>query len=250
MILYFSGTGNSRYTAQMIGLVTGDKIVSIKDLLKDGSKELIHSVEPFVFVCPTYGWRIPRIVNAFIRKTRFTGSNKAYFVLTCGGEPGNAAHYAKKLCIDKKFYFLGLAGIVMPENYVAMFEVPDTLQAKAIIKKAIPRILAVAECIKKGQALPHEKVTFIDRQKSGIVNAVFYRFFVKAKGFYSTDACIGCGKCAGLCPLDNIKLVGGKPLWGKCCTHCMACICGCPSAAIEYKNNSKGKPRYFNTEEP
>jgi LysM repeat protein len=42
------------------------------------------------------------------------------------------------------------------------------------------------------------------------------------------------------------KLAEGKPQWGRNCTHCMACICACPSEAIEYKNKSKGKPRYYN----
>ncbi|MDU1855461.1 MAG: flavodoxin, partial [Clostridium baratii] len=29
------------------------------------------------------------------------------------------------------------------------------------------------------------------------------------------------------------------------CTHCMACICGCPVQAIEYKNKTKGRNRYY-----
>ena len=57
-------------------------------------------------------------------------------------------------------------------------------------------------------------------------------------------ACIGCGKCVELCPLNNIHLENGKPVWGKNCTHCMACICYCPKEAIEYGKKSKGKPRY------
>ena len=56
--------------------------------------------------------------------------------------------------------------------------------------------------------------------------------------------CIGCGKCVELCPLNNIHLENGKPLWGKNCTHCMACICYCPKEAIEYGKKSRGKPRY------
>ncbi|AVQ95642.1 4Fe-4S dicluster domain-containing protein [Ethanoligenens harbinense] len=39
-----------------------------------------------------------------------------------------------------------------------------------------------------------------------------------------------------------------RPRWGKNCTHCMACIGACPVGAIEYKNHSKGKRRYYNTE--
>ena len=68
-------------------------------------------------------------------------------------------------------------------------------------------------CIKAGDTAP--------------VNPVFYRFFVKADAFRATDACTGCGRCVELCPLNNVHLKNGKPVWGKNCTHCMACICYC-----------------------
>lgn len=45
-------------------------------------------------------------------------------------------------------------------------------------------------------------------------------------------------------PLSNVKIVEGKPVWGKNCTHCMACICHCPTEAIEYGAKSTGKPRF------
>lgn len=38
----------------------------------------------------------------------------------------------------------------------------------------------------------------------------------------------------------------GGPVWGKRCTHCMACICGCPAEAIEYGKRTVGKRRYYN----
>ena len=59
-----------------------------------------------------------------------------------------------------------------------------------------------------------------------------------------TDACIGCGKCERVCVLKNISIREGRPIWGEECTHCMACICGCPTEAIEYGKRSQGKPRY------
>ena len=69
---------------------------------------------------------------------------------------------------------------------------------------------------------------------------MFYRLFVKAEAFRAEDTCIGCGKCVELCPLNNIHLENGKPVWGK--THCMACICYCPKEAIEYGKKSKNTP--------
>ena len=62
--------------------------------------------------------------------------------------------------------------------------------------------------------------------------------------FRSTSACVGCGKCAAVCVENNIRLRDGRPVWGDRCTHCMACICGCPAGAIEYGRASRGKPRY------
>lgn len=248
MILYFTGTGNSRYVANTIGRITDDKIVSINELMKNGSKDTLKSDKPFIFVCPVYAWRIPKIVEDFIMNTRFSGSNKAYFILTCGDSAGNSVHYAKKICNEKGLELCGFSSVIMPENYIAMFPTPDKIQADEIMRKADPQILNIAERIKDDQPLPNEKITVKGRLKSTIVNPLFYLTSVSARGFYSTNDCTSCGKCAKLCPLNNIAIADRKPHWGQSCTHCMACICGCPSEAIEYKNKSKGKPRYYNKE--
>lgn len=250
MILFFSGTGNSHYVAKLISMVTGDEITSINEMLKNESKQVLKSDQPFIFVCPVYAWRIPRIVDTFIKNANFEGSNKAYFVLTCGDGTGNAVHYAKRTCLEKNLHFMGLASVLMPENYIAMFDVPDEVQAKAIIEKADDHILAIAKLIKSSQLLPLEVGRLGDRLKSSsIVNATFYKAIVSAKGFYSTDACVACERCAALCALNNITMKENKPKWGSNCTHCMACICGCPKEAVEYKDKSKGKPRYYNKQE-
>ena len=76
------------------------------------------------------------------------------------------------------------------------------------------------------------------------MNPFFYTAIVKDKAFTASAACNGCGQCVKRCPLNNITLPDGKPLWGGRCTHCMACICYCPAEAIEYGKKSAGKPRY------
>ena len=104
--------------------------------------------------------------------------------------------------------------------------------------------LIIALLIKKGEPFIQPAVTVKDKLNSGFVNNIFYPAFVHAKKFYATDACISCGKCAKVCPLSNIHLDRGKPVWGKNCTHCMACICRCPAEAIEYGRHSRGLVRY------
>ena len=174
----------------------------------------------------------------------FSGSRDAYFVMTCGSDNGGAEKYLRELCGKKGFEFMGCGQVVMPENYVAMFPVPDTEKAKSIVVKALPVIDGYAERIAAGKALPSKRARLFDALKSGTVNSFFCKFSVKADKFRVTDACIGCGKCVGDCLTHNIGLTDGKPVWSDRCIHCMACICNCPAGAIEYGRASVGKPRY------
>ena len=119
----------------------------------------------------------------------------------------------------------------MPENYIALFDAPEEAEARKIIAAAQSALERGIGCIRSGRDFPAVKAGLTDKLKSGIVNAAFYRFIVRAKPFTVSDACI-------------LRLRDGTPVWGGRCTHCMACICGCPAGAIEYGTASRGKPRY------
>ena len=244
MILCFSGTGNSRFVAEKIADKTNDVVVNLNDKIKNNDYSQLSADGKLVIVTPTYAWRIPRVVTEWIEKTRISDTNGVWFVMTCGGEVGNAEKHNKILCDKKGFAYMGTAQIVMPENYIAMFDAPQIDEARQIVNNALPYMEKAVDCILNGRPFAKLNVGFKDRILSGIVNDVFYPMCVKSKAFYATDACVSCGMCAKLCPLNNVELINGKPAWGNNCTHCMACICYCPAEAIEYGNKSKGKPRY------
>ncbi|MCD2491530.1 EFR1 family ferrodoxin [Lacrimispora sp. NSJ-141] len=244
MILYFSGTGNSEYTARRIGKEIDDEVTNLFDKIRNMDYSEMKSERPWVIVVPTYAWRIPRIVSDWLEKTNFSGKKEVYFVMTCGGSIGNAGHYLKKLCAEKNMNYCGCAEIVMPENYIALFSTPTEDEALQIIEQAESVIDSTALHIKNGDKLPNREISFGDKMNSGMINALFYPMFVHAKKFYATDHCISCGKCVNVCPLKNVSIENGKPKWGDNCTHCMACICTCPKEAIEYGKHSKGLPRY------
>lgn len=245
MIIYFSGTGNSKYCAQMIADQLEDKLIDSFEFIKNGISAELISATPWVFVAPTYCWQLPHIFEEFIRMSRFEGCKDAYFIMTCGSDIGNAGEKIKKLCEKVGLEFQGVLPVVMPENYIAMFEVPQLEIAKRIVLVAKRTLLKAVKRVRKGERFPEQKVHLLDKFKSGPLNPFFYKVFVKAKPFYVTEACIGCGKCADTCVLNNIFIKNGKPKWGDACTHCMACICGCPTEAIEYGKKSVGKPRYM-----
>ena len=244
MILCYSGTGNSRYVAKRIAAALGDELLSMNDRIKAGDISPVEGNERLIIVTPTYAWRIPRIVRDWLTKTDFPGAKKVWFVMTCGSEIGNAAKYNRALCREKQLTYMGTAQIIMPENYIAMFDAPQADEARQIVARAEPDIDRALSAIAANQAFPPPRDNLYDRFMSGPVNPIFYSFCVKAKAFTASDACIGCGKCATLCPTNNITIQNGKPVWGGDCTHCMACICYCPAEAIEYGKKSLGKPRY------
>lgn len=244
MILYFSGTGNSRYIAKRIADALQDEAADLNVKIKAADNAPMQTGRDVVVVTPTHAWRIPRIVSEWLSKTELLSAEHIWLVMDCGSEIGNAAKYNRRLAEQKLLRYMGTAQIVMPENYIAMFNAPEAEEAGKIVEKAEPDINAAIAHIKAGQAFPVPRNNLYDRIVSGPVNPVFYRFFVKATAFYANSACIGCGKCVRNCPTNNIKLENGKPVWGKECTHCMACICYCPAEAIEYGKKSLGKPRY------
>lgn len=244
MIFYYTGTGNSRYVAQRIAESLGDGLVSLNELIKTADASAIEAGERVVIVTPTYAWRIPRIVRDWLEKAELKGAKRVWFVMTCGSEIGNAAKYSRALAERKGLEYMGTAQVVMPENYIAMFDAPEVDEARRIVEKAQPDIDRAIAAIADGRAFTAPRDSIYDRFLSGPVNPVFYSFFVKSKAFTASDACIGCGKCARLCPTNSIELVDDRPVWGDGCTHCMACICYCPASAIEYGKKSLSKPRY------
>lgn len=243
MILYFSGTGNSRYAARKITEITGDKVISINQQLKKNDFSPVLSQRPLVFVGPVYAGRLPRIMEEYIQKVSFSGTKQAYFVVTCAATPWAAAEYVERLCEKKSFALLGFRSVIMPQGYLAGGGTQPQEVNDKILAEAEPNILTIAETIRDKQRLPKERPG--NAIMSKVLNPMMYAMIISAKGFTVTDRCTGCGKCVARCPLNNIELDSGKPTWEKNCTHCMACIAGCPAEAIEYGRKTQGKPRYY-----
>lgn len=243
MILYFSGTGNSRHAAEKIAEVCGDAVISINQRLKTGDFSPVTSDKPLVFVGPVYAGRLPRVMEDYIRRTQFRGAKNAYVIGTCAQTPWKTVDYAEKLCREKGFALLGFCSVVMPQGYVAGGGTQPEQVNATILKAAEPKIAAIAQKIHDGQPLEKEQPG--SGLMSKVINPMMYATMITAKPFYATDKCTGCGKCEVRCPLNNVKLENGKPVWGKHCTHCMACIAGCPEEAIEYGKKTRGKPRYY-----
>lgn len=244
MVVYFSGTGNSRYCAQRLADRLGDECLDIFHYIREGIAPDLHSGRPWVFVSPTYAWRLPRIFRDFIRSGSFAGSSEVYFVMTCGDSMGRAAKTNRALCEEKGACYRGTLEVIMPENYIALFDVPPEEECRRLVERADGLLDEAARSIREGEDLPEKKPGLMGVLGSDVVNPIFYKVIVRDKKFRAGSGCVSCGRCGEVCPLGNIRLVEGQPQWGGHCTHCMACITRCPASAIEYGRASLGKVRY------
>ena len=244
MVLYYSGTGNSKFIAKCIASALETDCLNLNERIKTGDTSSVQTEENVILVTPTYAWRIPHIVSGWLGKAELVGAKRIWFVMDCGSEIGNAGRYNRDLCTEKGLACMGTAQIVMPENYIAMFSAPQADKARQIVAQAEPSIDRAIAAIQSNQPFAPTRNNLYDRFMSGPVNPIFYKFFVKANAFTASGACIGCGQCVKRCPMNNVAIKDGKPVWGRNCTHCMACICYCPVSAIEYGKKSVGQPRY------
>ncbi len=245
MVLYFTGTGNSEYCARFIADRLSDDCFDLAERIKKKDFSPLESEKPWVICVPTYAWRIPRVVTEFLLNTKLAGSRQMYFVMTCGGQIGKAEKYNLDICNRADKSYCGTAKIKMPENYLAMFEVTSKEEEELLMKEAYISLETVSGLIKNGERLPEVSEGAIGNLLSGVVNDMFNKYYLRDDKFLVTDRCISCGLCAKKCPLGNVEISGGRPVWKGDCTHCMACICNCPAEAIEYGKKSVGKRRYL-----
>lgn len=245
MVIFFSGTGNSRYVAEQLAERCKEALLDLTRVFRGEQEPELTGEKKLIFVCPTYAYRIPRLVSDWIERTALPEGAAAWFIMTCGSGIGHADSYNRELCGKKELRYMGTAKIIMPENYITMFRAPTESEAKRILSRAEPFIRRAAETVAADAQLPAGRVTLIDRALSAAVNPAFYPLSVNDRAYYAKDSCTLCGKCVKLCPLKNITMENGKPHWNGNCTQCMACICACPAEAIEYGKKTEGKRRYY-----
>ena len=106
MVLYFTGTGNSRYLARRIAEGLDMPLYDLNACIKAGNTAPVQTGLDVVLVTPTYAWRIPRVVSEWLNKTALTGAERIWFVMDCGSEIGNAAGYNRQLAGNGCLYRL------------------------------------------------------------------------------------------------------------------------------------------------
>ena len=253
MIFYFSGTGNTKWVAQQLAAATGEQLLYIPDELKRGSIDYtLQDDERLGFCFPTHGWQPPRIVRDFIRKATFHHSGYVYAVTTCGDNMGHAMRILNKELAAKGLHAESTFAVLMPESNVCFsflhLDTPEREHQKK--EQAKGTVAHICQVVKERQKGVNELIKgAIPFTYTYVIGGYYNKHLITDEKFWvDQEACIQCGLCSKLCPVDDIE--GLPPRWKHdgSCTNCLACYHHCPQHAIHWGKMKRGQ-YYFNRRE-
>ena len=254
MILYFSGTGNSRWAAHRLAESLEEQLICIPDVKDGDGRFALSEGERLGFVIPVHGWRPPLLVRRFLSRCQFAAPTPpyTYVVFTAGDNIGQAAGL-----LDKDLQGCGLKldaafSLIMPESYVGLplMDVDTKERENQKKQQAAKDLEAFTDDIRHCRR-GISKVTKgpLPWLLSGPVGGFFTRFLVSDKPFrVVSDRCVQCGVCAAVCPVHDIDGGKGKmPVWrhNSECLSCFSCYHHCPHHAIEYGCRTRNKGQYY-----
>ncbi len=249
MIFYFSGCGNSRHIAERLSQNLGDALTFIPEAAREGRYHYTLSEgETVGFVFPVYSWAPPKLVLDFVKHLSFNNKpNYLYCACTCGDQCGHTEKIFRKALQEKGWVLDACFSLQMPETYIGMpgFKLDSDDNAQRKITEADAKLTRVLPRLHHQEHFSEMIVGGAAWLKSYVVNPGFNRYATDDRKYRSTEACIHCGKCVEVCPLQNITLEAGKPSWHGHCTICMACYHHCPVNAIQYGKATEGKGQYW-----
>ena len=206
MVIFFSGTGNSRFVAEKLSEFTGNELFDIFEYTRTGKGHNFTSEGPYIFVAPVYIAAPAMCLIDFIKRSEFPKNSEAYFIMCCAASMSASPVFCKNIASEKDLLYKGTDQLIMPQNYITYFK-PDSKEViKSKLEKAPVKIREIADLIKVGKDLPTVKTNSFEYWITIPILGLYYKHFMKTKAFHYTNKCIGCGKCAANCPFKNITL--------------------------------------------
>ena len=246
-IYYFSGTGNSLWSAKKIAQSVRDKGDTC-ELFNIGAEEkkdeILIEADAVIIVFPSYAFGLPLVVKRFVKKAVLKTPYLAAFV-TFGSTPlgtlGILRGILKKKKIDKMFF----GKIPAVENYIAMFGPPkeQEIESRSVMQKEATEQAArcvIERCVNRVN-------TFCP-----ISRFVVSLFYLGLKIFYKRyrvgDNCNGCAVCEKICPVSSITMKDNRPQFSSRCENCQGCVNICPQRAIQFWRAKFGAKGYCHPE--
>lgn len=233
-IVYFSGTGGTERAAKCFMSTfeeKGHKVTLHK--IKEAPTSFERDNVILLLLYPVLAANAPRKVHEWIENLESISDIKAAVVSVSGGgeiSPNTASRVSIIKKLTKKGFTVTYENmLIMPSNFLSSAGAP---LSRLLLEVLPEKVKAAVSCIESGEIRRTDPL-LLDRLISGIAKLEHHGARVFGKRIAVGDACSSCSLCAENCPVGNITMTSGKPVFGNNCNLCMGCIYGCPCKALE-----------------
>ena len=235
LLCIFSGTGNTLKVGERLALELSAYGIE-SDIFRITAGAVVPDVTAYdtlIVGYPVHAFNAPTAALEFMKKLPPVNGMSTYIIRT-SGEPlklNDASGITPRRILSKRGYnILGEFSYVMPYNII--FRHSDGMAAR-MWKSAVNRIELNAAQIAEG-AKNKLRINPLKRAVSFTLKIEHAAMPIIGRRFKAdNNKCSGCGVCTSLCPNGNIRIIDGRPKFGKSCVGCMACAFGCPKDAIK-----------------
>ena len=247
VIYFYTGTGNSLWTARKLAAgLGGTKIVPMA-LAGEGRLEIEADIIGLVF--PVHIWGLPRRVVDFAARLGPACAPYVFAVAVNAGQVAATLLQLRRLLAARNLNLASGFSLVMPSNYIPWGGAPPEPKQESLFAAAGEKIGRIAAVVKERLRQEPEKGPLWQ-------NLLFSRFYRMSfsrvpsmdRSFRADAGCNGCGICETICPAGNIVFEQGHPRWRHRCEQCLACLQWCPQEAIQFGSSTEGRRRYRHPE--
>jgi len=247
VIYYYTGTGNALWTARALAEKLGGTEIVPMHRMNRGSFE--GKIDAVGLVFPVHVWGVPHLVRNFLQSMEKQPNAYYFAVAVNGGQVSRTLIQLQEIMAKEHLTLCAGFEIKFPSNYIP-WGGPGTVQMQRELFNAAQQKINVAASyvssrksglLDKGPLWQRVLFTWIYRMTYNIMRT-------SDKSFHIDGNCTSCGICERVCPVKNITLEAGKPVWHGDCEQCLACIQWCPEECIQYGKKTKNYPRYHHPE--
>ena len=246
-LFFYTGTGNSLWTARTLAAKLGD--AEIHPISAIFGNPVLGRTGAIGLVFPVHIWGVPGRVIDFLNSFANAPSRYYFAVAVHAGQVAATLLQLKRLMKARGMLLSCGFEIAMPSNYIPWGGPGPQEKRARRFEEAGKKIERIAGLISRREEGPVEKGPLWQNVLfTGLNRLSFSRVPGLDKGFWVDGKCNACGICGTICPCGNIDLLEGKPVWRHHCEQCLACIQWCPAEAIQYGRRTSGYERYRHPE--